>query len=101
MYHSHILAWESNIALSLQGPLHDLPQKAVDLLPKFNGEGNALANEDIRKYESIIYLFNVVYKDIVCKLFPLTFEGKDFCRLNVLLVHSIHNWSQFKRLFEN
>ena len=56
MSHSHIPTWESNNAPSLQGPLHELPRKAVDLLPRFNAEGNGSANENIRKYESIICL---------------------------------------------
>ena len=91
MFHSHIPAWESNNPLGLQGPLHELPRNAVDILPKFDGEGNASANEHIRKYESIICLLNVVYKDVVCRLFPLTFEGKDFCWFNFFPIHSIHN----------
>ena len=51
MTSTQIHAWESNNSLSLQGLLHELPRKAVDLLPRFKGEGNALANEHIRKYE--------------------------------------------------
>ena len=101
MTSAKIPAWESNNALSLQGPLHELPRKVVDLLPRFKGEGNASANEHIKKYESIICLLNVVHEDVVCRLFPLTLEGKDFCWFNVLPIHSIHNWSQFKKLFEN
>ena len=101
MTSAQIPAWEFNNALSLQGPLHELPRKGVDLLPRFKGEGNASANEHIRKYESIICLLNVVHEDVVCRLFPLTLEGKDFCWFNVLPIHSVHNWSQFKKLFEN
>ena len=59
------------------------------------------ANEHIRKYESIIFLLNVVYEDIVCRLFPFTFKYKNFCWFNVFPIHLIHNWSQCKRLFEN
>ena len=101
MSHSHIPTWESNNAPSLQGPLHELTRKAVDLLSKFDGEWNASANEHIKKHESIICLLNVVYEDVVCRLFPITFKGKDFCWFNVFPTHSVHNWLQFKRLFEN
>ena len=101
MSSAKIPAWESNNAPSLQGPLHELPRKVVDLLPRFKGEGNASANEHIRKYESIICLLNVVHEDIVCSLLPLTFEGKIFNWFNVFPTHSVHNSSQFKKLFEN
>ena len=99
MSHSHIPAWDSNNALSLQAPLHELPRKAVDIFPKFDGDGNASTTEHIRKYESIICLLNVVYEDIVCMLFPLTFEGKVFNWFNVSHIHSIHNLLQFKKFF--
>ena len=96
MTSTQILAWESNNALSLQGPLHELPRKAVVLLPRFKGEGSASANENIGKYESIICLLNIVHEDVVCKLFPLTLKGKAFYWFNVFPIHSVHNWSQFK-----
>ena len=100
MASTQILAWEFNSTLSLQRPLHELPRKAVDLYSKFNGEGNSLAIEHIRKYESIICLLNVVHEDVVYRLFPLTLKGKDFCSFNVLPIHTIHNWSQFKKMFK-
>ena len=71
------------------------------IFPKFNGEGNASTNEHIIKYESIICLLNVVYEYVVCMLFPLSFKGKALYLFNVLPIHSVHSWSQFKRLFEN
>ena len=60
MASTQIPTWESTFSLSLQGPLDELPRKAVDLLPKFKGEENASSNEDITKYESMICLLNVV-----------------------------------------
>ena len=42
-----------------------------------------------------------MYEYVVCRLFPLTFEGKALYLFNVLPTHSVHSWSQFKRLFEN
>ena len=81
--------------------MYELPRKEVDLLPRFKGEGNASANEHIKKYESIICLLNVVHEDVVCRLFPLTLKGKAFYWFNVFPIHSVHNWSQFKNLFEN
>nr|KUM46177.1 hypothetical protein ABT39_MTgene1983 [Picea glauca] len=71
-----IPVWEDNTALCLQGSLHDPPRKAVDLLPKFNGEGKTIAFEHIINYESRLRLLNIVQEDLVCRLFPFTLEGK-------------------------
>ena len=67
MVHSHVPAWESNKILILHGLLHELPQKAVSFLPKFNGEGNITALEHIRKYEFV--LLDIQYEYVVCRLF--------------------------------
>ena len=76
MDHSHIPGWESNTALNLHGPLHELPRNKVAFLPNFNDEGNITALEHIRKYESALHLLDITYEDVVCRLFPFTFEGK-------------------------
>ena len=76
MAHFHIPAWESNTALNLHGPLHELPRKEVAFLPKFDGEGNITALEHIRKYEYVLHLLDITYEYVVCRLFPFAFEGK-------------------------
>ena len=76
MAHSHIHAWESNTTLNLHGPLHELPSKEVTFLPNFDGEGNTTTLEHTRKYESLLCLHDIQYEYFVCRLFPLTFEGK-------------------------
>ena len=101
MAHSHIPAWESNTALNLHGPLHELPRKVVAFLPKFDGEGNITALEHIRKYESVLCLLDITYEDVVCRLFPFTFEGKVLDWYFVLPIHTIHGWFDFKRVFQS
>ena len=73
---SQIPTWDFDTTLSLQGPLHELPKKEVDIFPKFDGEGNVSVTDHNRRYESILCLFNVIHDDVACKLFPFTFEGK-------------------------
>ena len=98
---SQIPAWESDIALSLQGPLHELPKKVVNFLLKFDGEGNVFATEHIRRYESILRLFNVIYEDVACKLFPFTFEGKASLWFYFLPLNLISSWLEFKNVVTN
>ena len=71
MSHFQIPAWESNTALKLHGPLHELPRKTVAFLPKFDGEGNIIALEHIIKYESVLRLLDIQYEYVVCIFSPL------------------------------
>ena len=84
--------------LSLQGPLHDLPKKVVDILLKLDGEGNVSVTEHIRRYESILHLFNVIHAYVACRLFPFTFEGKASLWFYFLPLNS--GWLEFKSFLE-
>ena len=101
MDHSHISSWDSNMTLSLQGPLHEIPRKTISFLPKFNSEGNITTLEHIRKYEFVLHLLDIQYEDIICNLFPFTFEGKVSKWYYVLPINTIHGWSDFKRIFQS
>ena len=48
----------------------------ITLFPNFNGEGNITSLEHVRKYEYVLRLLDIQYEDVVCMLFPFTFEGK-------------------------
>ena len=85
--------------LSLQGPLHELPKKAVDILPKFNGESNVSIAKHIRRYESILCLFNVIHEDVAYRFFPFNFEGKASLQLYFLPLNPISSWLEFKNAF--
>ena len=89
------------MALKLHGPLHELPRKEVSFLPKFDGEGNITTLEHIRKYEFVLRLLDITYEDVVCRLFPFTFEGKVSDWYFVLPIHTIHGWFDFKRVFQS
>ena len=101
MHHYHIPTWESNTALNLNGPLHELPRKVVAILPNFDGEGNITTLEHIIKYESILCLLNITYEDVVCRLFPFTFEGKVSYWYYFFPIHTFHGWSDFKRVLQS
>ena len=71
------------------------------MLPKFNGEGNVSVAEHIRRYESILRLFNVIHKDVACRLFSFTFEGKASLWFYFLPLNSISSWLEFKNVFRD
>ena len=96
---SQIPAWDSDIALNLQGPLHELHKNEVDILLKFDGEGNVSLTEHIRRYEYILCLFNVIHEDVACILFSITFESKDSLWFYFLPLNSISSWLEFKKFF--
>ena len=98
---SQIPTWESDTVLILEGPLHELPKKAVDILLKFDGEGNVFVTEHIRRYKSILHLFNVMQEDDACILFPFTFEGKDSLWFYFLPLNLISSWLEFKNVVTN
>ena len=60
----HIPAWEPTFALSLQVPLHEIPRKEVDILPKFNGEGN-YSILSILENMSQLFSFLILFKKIL------------------------------------
>ena len=101
MAHSQLRAWESNTTLDLHGPLHELPRKEVTFLPKFDGEGDITTLEHVRKHEFVLHLFDIQYGDVVCRLFPFTFEGKVSKWYFVFPINTIHGWYDFKRFFQS
>ena len=70
-------------------------------MPKFNDEGYIRALEHIRKYEYVLGLLDIQYEDVVCRMFPFTFEGKVSNLYHVLSINSIHRWYDFKIIFQS
>ena len=46
-----------------------------------------------------IVLRNIIYEDVVCRLFPYTFEGKASTQYFSLEANSIPSWDVFSELF--
>ena len=56
---------------------HNLPKHPDKLLPKFDPDDKGLAENHIDKFILVVQTMNFQHEDVVCQLFPLTFEGKD------------------------
>jgi hypothetical protein len=76
-------------ALALPGQLHNLLRHREKLLPKFDPKTFVLPEDHIKKFILEIKLINVQHKNIMCRLFPYTFENSTSTWYFKLLVGSI------------
>ena len=68
------LAWRARMPLNLASPLHDLPKNPEKVLPKFDPRKGVFAEDHLKIFYLALNLLNVEHKDLVCRLFPYTFE---------------------------
>ena len=65
----------------------------------FNPDNKEPTDNHINKFIVVLQTMNVQHEDVVCHLFPLTFEGK-YSAWYFYLVHgSITNWKEFSQAF--
>jgi hypothetical protein len=67
--------WLAIDALALPRPVHNLPRHPEKLLPKFDPKTLRLPEDRINKFILVISIMNFQHEDIVCRLFPYTFEN--------------------------
>jgi hypothetical protein len=58
------------------GDNQPLPKHLEKLLPKFDPNKKDSTKDHIKKFMRIVRLMNKEHEDVVCRLFPYTFEGK-------------------------
>jgi hypothetical protein len=69
------------------------------LLPKFDLETSGFLEDHIKKFILSIRQMNVQHEDIVCSLFPYTFENSASTWYFNLPVGSIASWTRFQNVF--
>jgi hypothetical protein len=69
------------------------------MLPKYDPETSGLPEYHINKSILAIRLMNVQHEDVVCRLFPYTFENSASMWYFNLLVGSITRWTKFQKDF--
>ena len=67
----------------------------------FDPDGKGIAENHIDKFILAIQTMNVQHEDVVCRLFPLTFEGIDVVWYFSLTQGSITSWGDFSQAFLN
>ena len=70
------MPWLAQDAVAVPGVQHPLPKHPEKLLPKFNPELKEPAEYHVKKFMLAVRLLDVEHEDVVCRLFPYTFEGK-------------------------
>ena len=85
--------------MSVLGNQHRLPKNLENWLPKFNPDKKIPMEYPIKYFMQAIRLRNVIHEDVVCRLFPYTFEGKAYTWYFSLEASSIPSWDVFSELF--
>ena len=71
------IPWLNTGAVSFLGDIHDLSKNHEKILPKFDPDNREAPEDHISIFMLVVNLKGVQYEDVVCRLFPYTFEGRD------------------------
>lgn len=82
-------------------PLHSLPKHPEKWFPKYNINDGLPAKENLDNFMLVINLNGFYKEDVVCKLFPYTFEGSMGSWYFSSPSRSITNWDTFEEQFLN
>jgi hypothetical protein len=91
--------WLAIYALEIPGQVHNLPRHPEKLLPKFDPETYGFPEDHIKKFILAIKLMNVQHEDVVCRIFPYTFENSASTWYFKLPIGSITSWTKFQKEF--
>jgi hypothetical protein len=68
-------------------------------LPKFDPDRKDSAEDHVKKFLLSVRLQSIRHEDVVCRLFPLTFENRASTWFFSLEEASITNWRTFEKFF--
>ena len=80
-------------------PQHPLPKHPEKWLPKFDQDSNQSAEDHIKKFMLAIRLRSVEHDDVVCRLFPYTYEGNSSTWYFSQQPQTIVSWDKFETCF--
>jgi hypothetical protein len=91
--------WLVGDVVVIPGRVHNLPRHPEKMLPKYDPETSGLPEDHIKKFILAIRLMNVQHEDVVCRLFPYTFENSASTWYFNFPVGSITSWTKFQKDF--
>jgi hypothetical protein len=91
--------WLTRDALAIPRRVHHLPRHPEKLLPKFDPKTLGFSEDHIKKFILAIRLMNVQHEDVVCRIFPYTFENSSSTWYFNFPVGSITSWTKFQKDF--
>jgi hypothetical protein len=91
--------WLDQDAVAVPGPQHPLPKHPEKWLTKFDPDSKQIVEDHIMKFMLDIRLRNVEHEDVVCRLFPYTFEGNVSTWYFAQQPRTIASWEKFESIF--
>jgi hypothetical protein len=91
--------WLDQDSIAVPGAQHPLPKHLEKWLPKFDPDSEQIAEDHIKKFMLAIRLHNVEHEDVICRLFPYTFEGNASTWYFAQQPHTIMSWEKFESCF--
>jgi hypothetical protein len=91
--------WLDQDAVAVPGSQHPLPKHPEKWLTKFDPDSKQVAEDHIMKFMLDIRLRNVEHEDVVCRLFPSTFEGNASTWYFSQQPRTIASWEKFESIF--
>jgi hypothetical protein len=91
--------WLDQDVVVVPGPQHPLSKHPKKWLPKFNPNSKQIVEDHIKKFMLAIRLRSVEHEDVVCRLFPYTFEGNASTWYFSQQPHTIVSWDRFETYF--
>jgi hypothetical protein len=85
--------------LNLAKPLHEFPKFPEIILLKFDPDKSSSPEDHVKNFFLDIRLLDFCYEDVVCRLFPYTFENKASMWYFNLPIGSITSWNDFEKYF--
>jgi len=86
-------------AVAVPRAQHPLPKHPEKWLPKFDPDSKQITEDHIKNFMLAIRLHNVKHEDVVCRLFPYTFEGNASTWYFAQQPHTIVSWEKFESWF--
>jgi hypothetical protein len=80
------------------GIVHDMPRHPENVLPKFDPDRKDLVEYHIKKFLLSVRLQSIRHEDVICRLFPLTFENISSTWFFSLEEASITIWRMFETI---
>jgi hypothetical protein len=91
--------WLDQDVVAVPGPQHPLPKHPEKWLTKFDPDSKQIAEDHIKKFMLDIRIRNVEHEDVVCRLFPYTFEGNASTWYFAQQPRTIASWEKFESIF--
>jgi hypothetical protein len=91
--------WLDQDVVAVPGTQHPLPKHPEKWLTKFDPDSKRTAEDHIMKFMLDIRLRNVEHEDVVCRLFPYTFEGNASTWYFSQQPRTITSWEKFESIF--